>query len=92
VTFLNRLAFRLAHAIRTRPWIRMFIGCSLIAIGTLELLVGAGHGRLVAFGVLLVVGSATASRARRTERGRRDELEHAPRDADGISSSDKDPS
>jgi hypothetical protein len=92
VTFLNRLAFRLGHAIRTRPWIRLLIGGALIAIGALELLVGAGRGRLIVFGVLLVVGSATASRARRRDRGSEDWLEPAPRDADGISSTDKDPS
>jgi hypothetical protein len=78
VGVLNRLAFELAHTLRTRPWVRMLIGAALIALGVLELFLGAGHGRIIAFGVLLLIGSAAAARGRRTHHD-----DHPGLDSDG---------
>jgi hypothetical protein len=65
VTTLSEVAWRVGYAIRTHPWVRILVGAVLIAVGILELVVGAGHGRIIAFGVLLVVGSVVAGRSRR---------------------------
>ncbi len=64
MTLLNQLLFRVGHAIRIHPWIRMLLGALLIIAGALELFLGIGHGGVVLFGVLLVAGGATAARAR----------------------------
>lgn len=58
MTFLNRLALQLIHAVRARPWLRMTLGVALTATGVAELLIGAGHGGLAAVGALLTARSA----------------------------------
>jgi uncharacterized membrane protein HdeD (DUF308 family) len=65
---------RVAHVIRENPWARALLGGALIVFGLIWLVVGAGHGRLVAVGALLLIGGVGAGvrglRTRRTlERG-----------------------
>ena len=62
---LQRFGFWLGHVLHTRPWVRVLIGALVIVAGVVKMIVGAGTGRLVVFGALLVTAGATASRARR---------------------------
>jgi hypothetical protein len=60
----NELAFRATYALRTNPSVRVLVGVVMIGVGVLELIVGAGQGRLIVFGVLLIAGASTAARGR----------------------------
>ena len=73
MNFLSEFGLRVGHAIRTNPWVRMLLGAVIITGGTLELILGIGHGRVVAFGVLLLAGGATAVRERLSHPSRDDE-------------------
>jgi hypothetical protein len=69
---LTGVLFRVGQAVRTRPLLQIVVGVLLLVAGALEVLFGAGHGGLIAFGVLVLVGGATAirggnARARRTD-------------------------
>jgi len=55
-------AFRIAYALRTNPWLRIVLGVVLIGAGALEVLTGAGHGRLIGLGLLLLGGAPAATR------------------------------
>jgi hypothetical protein len=60
---LTDLLFRVGHAVRTRPLLQILVGVLLLVAGALEVLFGAGHGGLIPFGVLVLVGGATAIRS-----------------------------
>jgi hypothetical protein len=75
MTLFSELTLRVGHAIRTNPWLRMLLGAVIITAGTLELILGIGHGRLIALGVLLLAGGTTAARARLTHPNRDDEAQ-----------------
>jgi hypothetical protein len=66
VGLFTDLLLRTGHAFRTRPWLRLFAGAILLCAGAANLFFGAGHGGLIAFGVLLLVGGAAAIKAGRT--------------------------
>lgn len=52
--------FRVAHVLRENPWARALLGGMMIAAGVIWVIVGAGHGRLVAAGALLLVGGVVS--------------------------------
>jgi hypothetical protein len=62
---LTNLIFRVGHAIRAHPWIQVVLGVLLVGAGALAVLVGAGHGGLIAAGALVLVGGVTAARGGR---------------------------
>jgi hypothetical protein len=65
MAWLTDLMFRVGHAIRTQPWIQVVLGVFLGGAGALAVLVGAGHGGLIAAGALVFVGGVTAARGGR---------------------------
>jgi hypothetical protein len=78
---ISELLFRVAHAVRTRPLLQILVGALLLVAGALEMLFGAGHGGLIAVGVLVLVGGASAiwggtARARQPA-GHKDPLEES---------------
>jgi len=64
MTLSSELAFRVGHTIRSNAWLRVLLGALIITVGALELILGLGHGRLIALGALLLAGGATAVRGR----------------------------
>lgn len=56
------LLYRVGYTLRTSPWVRLSVGALLLTAGVLELFFGAGHGGLIAVGLLVLVGAATALR------------------------------
>jgi len=62
---LTDLLFRVGHTIRTRPSAQIVAGVFLIIAGALGVLFGAGHGGVIAFGGLVLVGGATTIRGNR---------------------------
>lgn len=62
------LALRAQRVVRENPWARALLGGVMIAAGVIWVIVGAGHGGLVAVGaVLLVGGVATGVRGLRSK-------------------------
>jgi len=53
---LGLFALRASLALRASPRMRALAGAILIVLGVLWIVVGAGHGRLAAVGVILLVG------------------------------------
>jgi hypothetical protein len=62
---LTDLMFRVGHAMRARPRVRIVVGGLVIIAGAIGVFFGAGHGGLIAFGLLVFVGGATAIRGNR---------------------------
>ena len=62
---LTDLMFRVGHAMHTRPWVQIVVGALVIIAGALGVFFGAGHGGLIVFGLLVLVGGATAIRGNR---------------------------
>jgi hypothetical protein len=46
------------------PWMRLLLGAMLIVTGVLTLLIGAGHGGLIAAGAFVLAGALTAIRGK----------------------------
>jgi uncharacterized membrane protein HdeD (DUF308 family) len=60
---LARLRWLLVGAmlrLRASPWGRAALGAVLVAAGVAAVVVGAGHGRLVAVGIVLLLGGLLA--------------------------------
>jgi hypothetical protein len=62
---VQRFALWVGHLVHARPWVRVVLGLVLVAYGAVEVIVGAGTGRVAVFGVLVVLGAATAAKRRR---------------------------
>jgi hypothetical protein len=59
---LAALNVRLGHLFQTHPWLRLFLGAGLVVAGVLSLLVGVGHGGLIAAGSIVLAGAIAAIR------------------------------
>jgi hypothetical protein len=85
---LTDLLFRVGHVIRTRAWAQIVVGAFLVIAGALGVFFGAGHGGLIAFGLLVLVGGATAirgNRARARSDAERDQrVEESGSDKPGV--------
>jgi hypothetical protein len=57
---LTALTFRVRHALHAHPGARLLLGALLVAAGVLALLIGVGHGGLIAAGAF-VLASALAT-------------------------------
>jgi hypothetical protein len=79
MAWLTDLMFRVGYAIRTQPWVQVVLGVFLVGAGALAVLVGAGHGGLIAAGALVFAGGVTAARGRRA-RALKNPDRHAPKD------------
>ena len=82
MAWLTDLMFRLGHVIRHRPWMQVVVGALLVGAGALAVLVGAGHGGLIAAGALVLVGGATAIRGGHAQASQNAEHEK-PREDEG---------
>jgi hypothetical protein len=59
---LTALTVRVGHLFQTHPWLRLFLGAGLVVTGVLSLLVGFGHGGLIAAGTFVLAGAVAAIR------------------------------
>jgi hypothetical protein len=62
---------------------RLLLGAALIAAGVLAVLVGAGHGGLVAAGAFVLAGAVTAIRGQAAGEASNAELPEPHADAEG---------
>jgi hypothetical protein len=62
--FLTAVSFHFGHALRTHPWMRLLLGAALVLAGILSVLLGIGHGGLIAAGSFVLAGAVTAIRRR----------------------------
>jgi hypothetical protein len=62
--FLIGVSFHIGRALRTHPWIRLLLGAALVLAGVLSVLVGIGHGGLIAAGSFVLAGAITAIRGK----------------------------
>lgn len=58
---LTALAFRAIHAIHAHPLLRVAIGLLVTVLGVLLVVLGGGHGGLVAAGIVLGAGGVSAA-------------------------------
>lgn len=61
---LTTFTFRVGHAFQAHPWMRLLLGAVLVIVGLLALLLGAGHGGLIAAGAFVLAGAVTAIRGK----------------------------
>ncbi len=64
---LTDITLRAAHALRTHPSLRLLLGAALVLAGVLSLLVGVGHGGLIAGGSIVLAGAVAAMRGEAIE-------------------------
>lgn len=75
---VTNLLFRIAHAVRASPWLQVVLGAVLLIAGALAVFFGAGHGGLIVFGVIVLVGGATAIRGANARAHQIAEREQSP--------------
>jgi hypothetical protein len=59
---LTALAFRVWHALHAHPGARLLLGALLVVAGVLALLIGLGHGGLIAAGAFVLASALAAIR------------------------------
>jgi hypothetical protein len=55
----------LGHAVRPHPWMRLLLGALAALTGVQPVLVGVGHGGLIAAGYFVIAGAIAAIRGDR---------------------------
>jgi hypothetical protein len=59
---LTTLTVRVGHLFQTHPLLRLVLGAGLVVTGVLSLLLGVGHGGLIAAGGIVLAGALAAIR------------------------------
>lgn len=59
---LTTLTVRAGHLFQPHPWLRLVLGAGLVVTGVLSLLLGVGHGGLIAAGSIVLAGALAAIR------------------------------
>jgi hypothetical protein len=59
---LTALTFRVRHALHAHPGARLLLGALLVVAGVLALLIGVGHGGLIAAGAFVLASALAALR------------------------------
>jgi hypothetical protein len=63
---LTALTVRVGFLFQTHPWLRLFLGAGLVVTGVFSLLIGVGHGGLIAGGTFALAGAVAAIRGNTT--------------------------